>query len=239
MQQPQKHNPSASTPPHVRRILQRHVPFMLAAAAGLAGLYAEEAWAANQFWPPTPPINGSSMIGLVLGLVVLIGNGLAFVLPSRLVKPEAFPRPVGAFASATAMGIGIVGVVNVLALVLLLMLVGFNLEAAPILLKDIYIYTLLAVLFHALLYYVRQMHWLYDEFGGADSPLKPIAASGGLGAILFILIVVFLPLDLQSIQSAPAQLHAVTSLHIYVRDLYLITLALGGYLWHLRWIADH
>ncbi|MGB8645035.1 MAG: hypothetical protein WCF84_07340 [Anaerolineae bacterium] len=239
MQQPPAHNPSASSPPHVRRILRRHGPFMVAAAAGLAGLYAEEAWAANQFWGPAAPANNAWPLGVLLFLVTLAGNVLAFILPSRLVKPERFPRPVGAFASAMGLGLGIVIGVNGLALLLLLLLVAFNLEASSILLKDVYVYTLLSVLFHALLYYVRQMHWLYDEFGGADSPLKPITASGGLGAILFILIVVFLPLDLQSIQAAPAQLHAFVSLHIYVRDLYLITLALGGYLWHLRWIADH
>ena len=137
------------------------------------------------------------------------------------------------------MGIGMTVITNLVAFVLLLVLVSFNLEASSIVLKDVYLYALLTLLLHVLVYYVRQLHWLYDEFGGADSPFKPIAASGGIGVMILLLIVVFLPLDLQSIQAAPAALHGVTSLHIYLRDLYLITLALGAYVWHMRWIADH
>ncbi len=238
MEQPFKHNPAASSPGHVRKILRRHGPFMVAAAIGLSLLYAEEAWALTQFWGKLS--GGSAMIlGGALILLTLVGNILAFLLPPRTVRPEDSPRPVGAFAAAAGMGMGMAIMTNVVAFVLLLLLVSFNLEASSIVLKDVYIYSLLTVLFHALLYYVRQMHWLYDEFGGADSPFKPIAASGGIAAILFILIIVFLPMDLQSIQSAPTALRGVTSLHTYLRDLYLITLALGAYVWHLRWIADH
>ncbi len=232
------HNPSAAGPEHTRKILRRHGPFMLAAAVGLSLLYAEEAWAMSQFWGRLA--SGSALIlAGALVLVTLVGNLLAFMVPSRTVRPEDSPRPVGAFAAAAGMGMGMSIMTNVVALVLLLVLVSFNLEASSIVLKDVYIYVLVTLLFHALLYYVRHMHWLYDEFGGADSPLKPIAASGGIAAMLFILIIVFLPMDIQSIQAAPAALRGVTSLHIYLRDLYLITLALGAYVWHMRWIADH
>ena len=126
------------------------------------------------------------------------------------------------------------------AYVLLLILAGLDLTAAYVLLKDIYFYALVTVvLFHGLLYYVRHMHWLYEEFGAADSPLKPIAASGGIGAMIFIVTIVFLPLDLQGINTASASQPSIIGLHLYARDLYLLTLALGAYAWHLRWLADH
>ncbi len=225
-------------PAYVRRVLYRHRPFMLVAALALSGLYAEEAWAAVQFWPRLAPLANWSLGGLIV-LVALLGQALAFLLPPTRVHPENYPRPVGAFAQATALGIGIALVTNAMVLGLLLLLVGFNIEAAYNLLKDVYVYTLLAVLIHGLIYYVRHMHWLYDQFGSADSPLKPIAATGGIGAIIFIIALTFLPLDLQSINAAEPALRGLVGLNVYVRDLYLLTLALGVYAWHLRWIADH
>jgi hypothetical protein len=225
-------------PPQVRRILQRHRPFFIFASLALAALYAEEVWAANLFWGRLSPANTWLTVLFVI-LVVAVGNGLAFVLPAIIVRPEDFPRPVGAFSMATAIGIALAGVTAGLALLILLRMTSFSLDAAYILLKDVYVYTLVAVLFHGLTYYVRHMHWLYENFGGADSPFKPIAASVGVGAVIFIITIVFLPLDLNGVAAAPAALRGITGLHLYGRDLFLLTLVLAGYAWHLRWIADH
>jgi hypothetical protein len=231
-------SPPVNDPAHVSRILRRHRPFMIAAGIALSGLVVEEAWAVTQF--SSQPSPGTQLlITMLILLVALVGNELAFLLPLGRVHPEKFARPVGAFASATAQGLAIMIVTNAVAFFLLLSLAGFDLETAYILLKDVYVYTLVAVLFHGLLYYVRHMHWLYDKFGSADSPFKPIAASGGIGAVIFIITITFLPMDLQSVNAAGASLRGLFGLHIYGRDLYLITLALGAYAWHLRWIADH
>ena len=231
--------PSFRQPTHIRAILRRHRPFMLAAALGLSLLFAEEAWAVAQFWPHRA--GGEQwLLGLASTLVAFAGNALAFILPISLVAPEKFPRPVGAFALAAGLGMVLSAVSHAVAYFLLLHLAGYELEAAYTLLKDIYVYTLVAVgLFHALLYYVRHMHWLYDEFGAADSPLKPIAASGGIALMIFVVTITFLPLDLQSINAAPLAQRGLVGLHVYARDLYLLTLAIGAYAWHLRWIADH
>jgi hypothetical protein len=83
------------------------------------------------------------------------------------------------------------------------------------------------------------MHWLYDEFGATDTPLKPIVASGGLAAVIFIVAILFIPMDVQGINAAPEALRGLTGLHLYGRDLYLLSLAIGAYAWHMRWIADH
>ncbi len=230
--------PPVTDPKHVRGVLNRHQPFFFAAALALSALFAEEAWAAADFWSRLSPGDEFLLGGLVV-LVTLAGFLLSFWLPLRWARPEKYLRPIGAFADAFAQGAALTFATSGLALLLLLMLSGFNLEAASILLKDVYFYTLVAVLIHGLVYYVRHMHWLYDKFGGADSPLKPIAATGGIAAAIFIVTIVFLPMDLQGINNAPAALRGVTSLHTYVRDLYLLTLALGAFAWHLRWIADH
>ncbi len=230
--------PPAADPKLSRRILGRHRPFFIAAAAALSVLFAEEAWAAAHFWPRLSP-SDEWLLGALIVLVTLAGYWLSVSLPLRLAHPEKYPRPVGAFAEAFGQGMAITLATSGLALLLLLMLTGFSLEAAPVLLKDVYFYTLVAALIHGLVYYVRHMHWLYDEFGGADSPFKPIVATGGIGAVIFIITIVFLPMDLSGISAAPASLRALAELHIYVRDLYLLTLALGAYAWHLRWIADH
>jgi hypothetical protein len=229
---------SGSDPAYVRRTLRRHRPFLLCAALALSGLLAEEAWAATQFWSRLAP-GDQFLLGFLVALVALVGHACAFLLPPALVHPENFTRPVGAFAQATALGIALAVVTNGVAFGLLLLLVSFNLDAVYHLLKDVYVYTLMAVLVHGLVYYVRHMHWLYDEFGGADSPFKPIAASGSIGAIILVVTIAFLPLDLQSVNAAAASLRGLVGLNVYVRDLYLLTLALGAYAWHLRWIADH
>lgn len=223
----------------VRRTLRRHRPFLLFAACALGGLVAEEAWAVAQFWP-RGTVGWQWVLGITAVLIVTLGNAIAFLLPAALAQPEKYPRPVGAFAAAAGQGSAITILTYLLAFGALVSLAAFNLEAAYILLKDLYFYALVAVvLFHVLLYYVRHMHWLYAEFGGADSPLKPIAASGGIGAIILILTLTLLPLDVQAINAAPPTLRGIMGLHIYGRDLYLLTLALGAYAWHLRWVADH
>lgn len=224
-------------PVDVRKILKRHRPFLLAAAVALGGLIAIEAWGVAQFFPASA--NAFALSALAI-LIAVVGNGLAFLLPPRFIVPENFPRPVGAFAQATAYG-AVISIASFVALFFVLWWqAGFVLDAAVLLLKDLYFYALVTiVLFHGLLYYVRQMHWLYAEFGGADSPLKPIAASGGIGLMIFVIAIVFLPLDLQTITNAPPELRGIVGLFTYGRDLYLLTLALGAYAWHFRWIADH
>jgi hypothetical protein len=224
-------------PVDVRKILQRHRPFLLAAACALGGLIAIEAWGVAQFFPASS--NALALSALAV-LIAVAGNGIALLAPARRIAPEKFPRPVGAFAQATAYGAAISIVTFTLIFFVLWWQAGFVLDAAVLLLKDMYFYALVTVvLFHGLLYYVRQMHWLYAEFGGADSPLKPIAASGGIGLMIFVVAIVFLPLDLQTITNAPAAMRGVVGLFTYGRDLYLLTLALGAYAWHFRWIADH
>lgn len=226
-------------PVNVMKIMRRHRAFLLASAVGLGGLIAIEAWGVSQFFP-SPPSAAQPLLGGIAVLVAIVGNALAFLLPPRFIVPERFPRPVGAFAQATGFGILITVATLVVVFFVLLALASVALEAAVMLLKDIYFYGLVTVvLFHALLYYVRQMHWLYEEFGGADSPLKPIAASGGLAVLLLIVTLALLPLDLQTITNAPVAQRGVVGLFTYSRDLYLITLALSAYAWHMRWIADH
>ncbi len=226
-------------PVDVRKILQRHRPFLIAAALALGGLVAIEAWGIAQFFPA-----GSSSQRFAWGalavVVAVVGNGLAFLLPPRLLVSANFPRPVGAFAQATGYG-AVISLFTFVAVFLILWAqAAFALEAAVLLLKDVYFYALVAILLiHGLLYYVRQMHWLYEEFGGADSPLKPIAASGGIGLMIFVTTLVLLPLDLQTITNAPAVQRGIVGLFTYGRDLYLLTLALGAYAWHFRWVADH
>lgn len=231
-------SPPLNQPAHVTRILRRHRPFMIAAGLAFGGLFAEEAWAVTRLWAGPSPAS-QPLIGALITFVTVAGSVLGFLLPIEQVRPEKFTRPVGAFASATARGLAITILTNAVAFFLLLSLSGFALEPAYTLLKDVYVFTLVAVLFHGLLYYVRHMHWLYDRFGSADSPFKPIAASGGVGVIIFVLIITFLPMDLHSIDAVSASTQGLFGLHVYARDLYLVSLALGAYAWHLRWIADH
>jgi hypothetical protein len=139
----------------------------------------------------------------------------------------------------TAWSVGLTIALNVAEFVLLLYLVNSDLIASYNLLRDVYVYTLFAILiFHGLLLYVRYMTFLYQTPDHVQ-PLKVITASLGVGvSILFIGGFLFL-IDLYHLEVTPAARQGIMGLHVYGRGLYCFTLAIAAYAWHLRWIADH
>jgi hypothetical protein len=92
--------------------------------------------------------------------------------------------------------------------------------------------------FHGLLLYVRYMAFLYQTPDHVQ-PLKVIAASVGVGIIILFVGGFLFFLDLYHLENASASMQGIMGLHVYGRGLYLFTLVLAAYAWHLRWIADH
>ena len=149
------------------------------------------------------------------------------------------PRAWGVLSNVTAWSAGITIVVNGVIFVLLLYLVNFNLVATYHLLRDVYIYTLVALLFfHGLLLYVRYMSYLYQtpEF---VQPIKVVAASVGIAVVVLLVAGFLFTMDIHRLEVAPPAQEGMIGLHVYVRSLYLLTLLIAAYAWHLRWIADH
>ncbi len=223
----------------LRPLLRQHRPFAILSSLGLSLLYLEEGWASYAFWGRMPQNEAVLLIALVT-LFAFAGYLLSFLLPPRLVTEAwAHPRAWGILSNVTAWSIVFTIVVNVLAFGALLYLVSFDLVAAYNLLRDIYIYTLVAMLFfHGLLLYVRYMSYLYQTPEHVQ-PLKVVAASVGLGVIILIVAGFLFSLDIHRLEGAPPSQEGLLGLHVYTRSLYLLTLILGAYAWHLRWIADH
>jgi hypothetical protein len=219
--------------------LKQHRPFAILSSGGLALLYAELSWSSHNFWTSRSGAEAFTLTGLVT-LLAFIGYLLSFFIPPMLVRDTwDHPRAWGVFSNVMIWSVGITVALNVVELTLLLWLVNFDLVASYNLLRDVYVYTLFAMfLFHGLLLYVRYTAFLYQTPDHVQ-PLKVIAASVGIGLIFFFIGGCLFLLDLYHLENTPAPLQGITGLHVYGRGLYLFTLAIAAYAWHLRWIADH
>ena len=219
-------------------ILKEHRPFIITSSFGLALLYTEDAWASYNFWSHRP-LNEALPLIVLITLIALIGYLISFFFPLTLIRTWVHPRPWGIFTNLVAWSAGIVVVLNVILYALLLYLVQFDFTASYNLLRDIYVYTLFGiVLFHGFLLYIRYMHYLY-QMPDFVQPMKVISASVGMGVVILVGGGFLFLLDLYGFGNAPAALQPALGLHIYVRALYALTLALAAYAWHLRWIGDH
>ncbi|HEX7589008.1 MAG TPA: hypothetical protein VF478_11885 [Anaerolineae bacterium] len=219
-------------------ILKEHRPFVVASSFGLALLYTEDAWASYNFWSSRPLSEAVPLIVLIT-LVALVGYLISFLFPLGLIKNWVHPRPWGVFINLAAWSAGIVAALNVILYALLLYLVQFDFTASYTLLRDTYVYTLFGmVLFHGFLFYIRYMHYLY-QIPDFVQPMKVISASVGMGIVILLGGGFLFLLDLYGFGNAPAALQPAFGLHMYVRALYALTLALAAYAWHLRWIGEH
>lgn len=227
------------SPLELAPIFKQHRQFMFLSSIGLALLYTEEGWAGYVFWSRRP-LNEALIIIAIVTLIAFVGNLISFLFPPTLVSDAwDHPRPWGVFTNVTAWSAGITIGINVVIFGLLLYLVQFDFTASYILLRDVYVYTLFAMFFfHGLLLYIRYMHYLYT-MPGFVQPLKVISASVGIGVVILVVGGFLFVLDLYHFENAPAAIQPLMGLHVYVRALYGLTLALAAYAWHLRWIGDH
>lgn len=220
-------------------ILKQHRPFVIVSSGGLALLYAELSWASFHFWSARSPDEALRLTALITALA--FGGYLAsFLIPPMLVRETwDHPRAWGVLSNVTAWSMGITVILNMIEYGLLLYLVNFDWVASYHLLRDVYVYTFFAMLlFHGLLLYVRYVTFLYQTPHHVQ-PLKVVAASLGVGVLLLFVGGFLFVLDLYHLEKAPAAMQGLMGLHVYGRGLYLFTLAISAYGWHLRWIADH
>ena len=219
--------------------LKQHRPFAILSSLGLAFMYAELGWASINFWPHRSFDEAQAFI-VAMTLLAFIGYLISFLVPPMLVRDTwDHPRAWGVFSNVTIWSLGITIALNVIEFVLLLYLVNFDLIASYNLLRDVYVYTFFAMLFfHGLLLYVRYVTFLYQTPDHVQ-PLKVIAASLGIGLIILFVGGFLFLIDFYHLENTPAAIQGIMGLHVYGRGLYLFTLAIAAYAWHLRWIADH
>lgn len=176
----------------------------------------------------------------MIGVVALGGYLASFLFPPALVSATwNYPRPWGVFVQVTSWSYVIVVCVNVIIYGLMLYLTQFALAASYLLLRDVYIYAVFGMFFfHGLLLYVRYMQYLYT-MPDFVQPIKVISISFGMGIVALIAAAFLFLLDLYHFEHASADIQPMVGLHLYVRALYAMTLAIAAWVWHFRWIADH
>jgi hypothetical protein len=219
--------------------LKQHRPFAVFSSFGLALMYAELGWASHNFWPRRS-FDEAFALTVMMTLLAFIGYLISFLVPPMLVRDTwDHPRAWGVFSNVTIWSLGITIALNVIEFALLLYLVNFDLIASYNLLRDVYVYTFFAMIFfHGLLLYVRYVTFLYQTPDHVQ-PLKVVAASLGVGLIILFVGGFLFLIDFYHLENTPVAAQGIMGLHVYGRGLYLLTLAIAAYAWHLRWIADH
>lgn len=216
-------------------------PFALAAASLFALLYTETG-AYSVRVAGTRGQQESAALLIIAGIVVFGGCLLSLVLP-----PKTQHLPEGDFADARPVfnalfdqlrtGVLIFVATSASALAMYVWLVWPDVVAIYNLVKDAFIYTMVAVIYyHCMVTYVRYLTYLYRT--KMDSAPKIAIVEVSLGLLTLILGLYLLTLDVVSLMSV-SDPSGIMGLHITVRDIWMTVVVLFAYGWHLRYLADH
>ena len=218
-----------------------HTRFAVFSATAFALLYTETGAYSVRMAGTRHPDETASLLVLAF-LVVFVGFLVSMTLP---VGTHRFPK--GVFPDATPalhclsdqvlMGSVIFAVASAASLGIYLFLVWPNLVAVYNLVKDLFIYTMVGIVYYQVLVaFVRYLNFLYRE--KMDNATKVIVAEVGLILLTLVLGLYLLTLDVLSLARV-ADPTGVIGLHIAVRDIWMTIIILVGYGWHLKRVADH
>lgn len=218
-----------------------HTRFAAFAATAFALLYTETgAYSVRMAGTRQSDV---TVVLLIVAFLVVFGGFLAsMALP---VRAHRFPQ--GEFQDATPalhslsnqllMGSVIFVTASAVSLGIYLFLVWPNLVAVYNLIKDVFIYTMVGILYYqGLVAFVRYLNFLYRE--KMDNATKVIVAEVGLILLTLVLGLYLLTLDILSLARV-ADPTGLIGLHVSVRDIWMTIIILVAYGWHLKRVADH
>jgi hypothetical protein len=213
--------PRAKFPP----LSGTHTRFAFFAATAFALLYTETGAYSVRMVGTSHPDETAALLALAF-LVIFFGFLASMTLPAlqSLSDQVLMGTVIFAVASATSLGI-------------YLFLVWPNLVAAYNLIKDIFIYTIVGVVYYQVLVaFVRYLNFLYRE--KMDNAVKVMVVEAGLILLTLVLGLYLLTLDVMSLARV-ADPTGLIGLHIAVRDIWMTIIILVAYGWHLKRVADH
>lgn len=226
--------------PAVHAPLDKYRGFVVAMSIGFALIYAELAAFMHATVHALPDGEAWTLIAAVY-VIALAGHFGSFVPTRAYIVPESARQGsliLPELTSQLGRSIGIVLVTALACVGLTLYVAGFDPTAAYSILNNTYVFALAGGVFmHTLVAYVRYGALLYAV--KQDSFLKVAVVSGLMAAIIVGSFVFLIQLDIAWLNAAPPALHGLYGLHVYGRDLFLFTLLMAAYGWHLRWMADH
>jgi hypothetical protein len=226
--------------PAVHAPLDKYRGFVLAMSIGFALIYAELAAFMHATVHALPDGEAWPLIAAVY--VIALAGHLGSFLPARAYTVPGSVRQgsliLPELTAQLARGMGIVLAAALACGGLTLYIAGFDQTAAYSILNNTYVFALAGGVFmHALVAYVRYGALLYAV--KQDSFVKVMVISGLIAAIIIGSFVFLIQLDIAWLNTAPPALHGLYGLHVYGRDLFMFTLMMAAYGWHLRWMADH
>jgi hypothetical protein len=218
-----------------------HTRFAFFAATAFALLYTETGAYSVRMVGTNHPDETAAL--LAVAFLVVFGGFLGSM--SLPVRRHLFPE--GDFTDATPalhslsdqalMGSIIFTVASAVSLGIYLFLVWPNLVAVYNLVKDLFIYTVVGVVYYqGLVAFVRYLNFLYRE--KMDNATKVMAFEVGLILLTLALGLYLLTLDVLSL-ARTADPTGLIGLHIAVRDIWMTIIILVAYGWHLKRVADH
>ena len=219
--------------------LQRHGVYGLAISLATGLLVLETAW----FFFDAAAVTALAWAGWLAAGVCALGLWLSFYLPSRLVRESRLLSKdetgmIPFLAAQWGLSVAMVSV-TFFAVFHLLCLHPSSVVPLYHLWGSLYLMALFsAVYVHGLAIYIRYVEYLYVR--KEDQPIKILTITVSVAVILLVLALGLFINDLHTLKGLLAAGGSQGwGLHVYVRDLYWMSLMLWAFLWHVVCLADH
>jgi hypothetical protein len=242
--QPGKQNPgdNPQAQGHFEEVIppinRKHPRFLLITSLGFAALYAELLLFAATYYGNS--LSGSLNIALIVGSFVLTFGAVytSFILPPRYYRARFHDySPIIFLVAQWTMAVLMLLGMASLTLLAGIFLVDGSLDAIAELLRSLALYTLtVVILVHGLVVYVRYVRFLYER--EMHESYKIVSFAGITAGIMMIVVLYLLQFDLGRMGGAAVN-QAWLSLHLTIRVILLLTMAIYVFMWHATVLADH
>lgn len=225
-------------PDTIPAISHHHRGFVWISSLAFAALYAELMFFAYNYYGTGLSFEMVALaVGGVFGLT-FAGVWLSFSLPHRIYRAR-FARysPIIFLVTEWTASIILIVSVTLITLAVGIFLVGGQLFATSELLRSLALYAIVAVVpYHGLVTFVRYVQYLYER--EMHQSYKIVTAAGLSVVILLVITLYLLQYDLGRMGSLEPR-QDLLSLHLSLRDVWLIIMNLYMLFWNYSRLADH
>ena len=219
-------------------LLKQHPRFLYTISIGFAALFAELMLFMSMYYAPAK--DSSFNIGLTVGTFLFSFLAIfgSFTLPHLYFLPR-FKRssPIIFLMMEWITGAIIVTAASIIQLVAGIFLVNGELFAISEHLRSLALYTLaICMMVHGAALFARYVRYLYER--ELHQSYKIVTVAGVTAVVLIILSLFLLPYDLGRIGTGLPN-NGLLSLHITLRDIWLIVCTIFAFIWQLSVLADH
>jgi hypothetical protein len=219
-------------------VTTRHRVFTLVSSIGFAALYAELMYFAYNYYGTGLSFEAVALAIAGVFVLVFVGTWVSFSLPHYIYRPR-FERysPIIFLVTEWTAAIIIVVSMTLVTFGVGIYLVGGQLGAVGELLRSLSLYAIVAIVpYHGLVTFVRYVHYLYER--ELHQSYKVVTGAGLSVVVLLVVTLFFLRYDLGRMGGAEPH-QELLSLHLSLRDVWLIAMNMFVLFWNYARLADH